>query len=220
LPEAPSAEFVAAMEDVLDVYHRPYDPEYPVVCMDEASKQLIAEVRQPLPAQPGRTAKYDSEYERRGTANFFMAVEPLAGKRTVRVTDRRTKIDWARFISYLLLTVYAKAAKVVLVMDNLNTHGIGSLYEAFDPPTARALASRLEIHHTPKHGSWLNMAETELSVLSRQCLDRRIDCKETMTSEVAAWEQARNAHNSKINWRFTTADARIKLKRLYPSFHD
>jgi hypothetical protein len=220
LPETPSAEFVAAMEDVLDVYHRPYDPQHPLVCMDEASKQLIAEVRQPLPAQPGRTAKYDSEYERRGTANFFMAVEPLAGKRTVRVTDRRTKIDWAQFICHLLLVVYAKAAKVVLVMDNLNTHGIGSLYEAFDPATARALASRLEIHHTPKHGSWLNMAETELSVLSRQCLDRRIDCKETMTNEVAAWEQARNSNESKIDWRFTTADARIKLKRLYPSIHD
>ena len=220
MPEAPSAEFVAAMEDVLDVYHRPYDPQHPLVCMDEASKQLIAEVRQPLPAQPGRTAKYDSEYERRGTANFFMAVEPLAGKRTVRVTDRRTKIDWAQFICHLLLVVYAKAAKVVLVMDNLNTHGIGSLYEAFDPATARALASRLEIHHTPKHGSWLNMAETELSVLSRQCLDRRIDCKETMTREVAAWEQARNSNESKIDWRFTTADARIKLKRLYPSIHD
>lgn len=220
MPEAPSAEFVAAMEDVLDVYHRPYDPECPVVCMDEASKQLIAEVRQPLPAQPGRTAKYDSEYERRGTANFFMAVEPLAGKRTVRVTDRRTKIDWAQFICHLLLVVYAKVAKVVLVMDNLNTHGIGSLYEAFDPATARALASRLEIHHTPKHGSWLNMAETELSVLSRQCLDRRIDCKEIMTSEVAAWEQTRNTNESKIDWQFTTADARIKLKRLYPSIHD
>ena len=220
MPEGPSAEFVAAMEDVLDVYHRPYDPERPVVCMDEASKQLIAEVRQPLPAQPGRTAKYDSEYERCGTANFFMAVEPLAGKRTVRVTDRRTKIDWARFIRYLLLTVYPQAAIVVLVMDNLNTHGIGSLYEAFDPATARALTSRLEIHHTPKHGSWLNMAETELSILSRQCLDRRIDCKETMTREVAAWEQDRNAHKSKIDWQFTTADARIKLKRLYPSIQD
>jgi hypothetical protein len=220
LPEGPSAEFVAAMEDVLEVYHRPYDPDRPMVCMDEASKQLIAEVRQPLPAQPGRTAKYDSEYERRGTANFFMAVEPLAGKRTVRVTDRRTKIDWAHFIRYLLLTVYPEAAMVVLVMDNLNTHGIGSLYEAFDPVTARALASRLEIHHTPKHGSWLNMAETELSILSRQCLDRRIDCKAIMIREVAAWEQDRNTHESKIDWQFTTADARIKLKRLYPSIHD
>ena len=220
MPEGPSAEFVAAMEDVLEVYHRPYDPDRPVICMDEASKQLIAEVRQPLPAQPGRTAKYDSEYERRGTANFFMAVEPLAGKRTVRVTDRRTKIDWAQFIRYLLLTIYPEAAMVVLVMDNLNTHGIGSLYEAFDPVTARALASRLEIHHTPKHGSWLNMAETELSILSRQCLSRRIDCKAIMISEVAAWEQDRNTHECKIDWQFTTADARIKLKRLYPSIHD
>jgi hypothetical protein len=220
LPDAPSAEFVAAMEDVLEVYHRPYDPERPVVCMDEASKQLIAEVRQPLPAQPGHIAKYDSEYERRGTANIFMAVEPLAGKRTVRVTDRRTKIDWAYFIRHLLLTVYPEAAAVVLVMDNLNTHSIGSLYEAFDPATARALASRLEIHHTPKHGSWLNMAETELSILSRQCLDRRLDCKELMTSEVDVWERDRNSRESKINWQFTTNNARVKLKRLYPSIQD
>jgi hypothetical protein len=205
------------MEDVLDVYHRPYDPQCPVVCLDEASKQLIGEVRQPLPLQPGQIAKYDSEYERRGTANIFMAVEPLAGKRTVRITDRRTKIDWAHFIHFLLLTVYPEVAVVVLVMDNLNTHGVGSLYEAFDPATARGLAARLEIHHTPKHGSWLNMAETELSVLSRQCLDRRIDSKETMIHETAAWEQRRNADESKIDWQFTTADARIKLKRLYPS---
>ena len=205
------------MEDVLDVYHRPYDPQRPVVCMDEASKQLIGEVRQPLPPQPGSIAKYDSEYERLGTTNIFMAVEPLAGKRAVKVTDRRTKIDWARFIRYLLLIVYPEAAVVMLVMDNLNTHGIGSLYEAFDPATARALAARLEIHYTPKHGSWLNMAETELSILCRQCLDRRIDCKETMTREVAAWDQDRNSRESKIDWQFTTADARVKLKRLYPS---
>jgi len=208
------------MEDVLDVYHRPYDPTRPQVCMDEASKQLIGEVREPLPPHPGQIAKYDSEYERLGTANIFMAVEPLAGKRTVHVTDRRTKIDWAHFIRFLLLTVYPEAAVVVLVMDNLNTHGIGSLYEAFDPETARALAARLEIHYTPKHGSWLNMAETELSILCRQCLDRRIDCKPTMTHEVAAWERDRNAQNSTIDWRFTTADARIKLKRLYPSIQD
>ena len=206
------------MEDVLEVYHRPYDPERPMVCLDEASKQLIGEVREPLPLQPGRTAKYDSEYERRGTANVFMAVEPLAGKRTVRVTDRRTKIDWAQFVKFLLTTVYPEVAIVVLVMDNLNTHSIGSLYEAFDPATARALAERLEIHHTPKHGSWLNMAETELSVLSRQCLDRRIDCQEAMTREVTAWEHDRNRRETKIDWQFTTADARIKLKRLYPSF--
>jgi hypothetical protein len=220
LPEAPSGEFVAAMEDVLDVYHRPYDPQRPVVCMDEASKQLIAEVRDPLPTQPGQVAKYDSEYERRGTANLFMAVEPLAGKRTVQVTERRTKIDWAQFAKFLLLTVYPEAAVVVLVMDNLNTHGIGSLYDAFDPETARQLAARLEIHHTPKHGSWLNMAETELSILSRQCLDRRIDSQELLASEVVAWEQSRNAHQAKIDWQFTTADARTKLKRLYPSFQN
>lgn len=217
MPEAPSGEFVAAMEDVLDVYHRPYDPERPMVCMDEASKQLIAEVREPLPPRPGQIEKYDSEYERRGTANLFMAVEPLAGQRTVQVTERRTRLDWARFIQYLLITVYPEAAVIVLVMDNLNTHGIGSLYEAFDPETARQLAARLEIHHTPKHGSWLNMAETELSVLSRQCLDRRIDSRELLTAEVAAWEQARNSRKTKINWQFTTADARTKLKRLYPS---
>jgi DDE superfamily endonuclease len=218
LPEEPSAEFVAAMEDVLDVYHRPYDPQQPVVCLDECSKQLIGEVREPLPPKPGQVAKYDSEYERRGTANVFMAVEPLAGKRTVRVTDRRTRLDWAQFVRLLLLTRYPDAAKVILVMDNLNTHSIASFYEAFDPQTARALAARLEIHYTPKHGSWLNMAETELSVLSRQCLDRRIDSKELLEGEVAAWEEHRNHASSRIDWRFTTADARIKLKRLYPSF--
>lgn len=208
------------MEDVLEVYHRPYDAQRPVVCMDEASKQLIAEVREPLPAKPGSIAKHDSEYERRGTANMFMAVEPLAGKRTVQVTDRRTKVDWAQFVKFLLLTVYPEAAVVVLVMDNLNTHSIGSLYEAFDPETARALAARLEIHHTPKHGSWLNMAETELSILSRQCLDRRIESKDILTGEVAAWELARNTRQCKIDWQFTTADARIKLKRLYPSIEN
>jgi hypothetical protein len=208
------------MEDVLDVYHRPYDPRRPMVCMDEASKQLIGEVRQPLPAQPGRIEKYDSEYKRLGTANIFMAVEALAGQRTVRVTDRRTKRDWAQFIRHLLEEVYADADQVVLVMDNLNTHNIGSLYEAFDPEKARSLASRLETHHTPKHGSWLNMAETELSILCRQCLDRRIDSQQTMTREIAAWERERNANESTIDWQFTTADARIKLKRLYPSNHE
>ena len=218
LPEEPSAEFVAAMEDVLDVYHRPYDPQQPLVCLDECSKQLIGEVREPLPPRPGQVAKYDSEYERRGTTNVFMAVEPLAGKRTVRVTDRRTRVDWAQFIRLLLLTTYPEAAQVILVMDNLNTHGIASLYEAFDPETARALAARLEIHYTPKHGSWLNMAETELSVLSRQCLDRRIESKDTMAAEIATWENARNDAGARIDWQFTTTEARIKLKRLYPSF--
>jgi len=217
LPDSPSADFVASMEDVLDVYHRPYDAQRPVVCMDEASKQLIAEVREPLPAKPGRIAKHDSEYERRGTANLFMAVEPLAGKRTVRVTDRRTKVDWSQFVKFLLLTVYPEAATIVLVMDNLNTHSIGSLYEAFAPEIARALAARLEIHHTPKHGSWLNMAETELSILSRQCLDRRIESKVLLINKVAAWELARNTRKCKIDWQFSTADARVKLRRLDPS---
>jgi hypothetical protein len=218
LPEGPSAEFVAAMEDVLEVSHRPYDPQRPMVCMDECSKQWIGEVRASLPPQPGRIAKYDSEYERRGTANLFMAVEALAGKRKVRVTERRTRVDWAGFIRFLLLTVYPEAAGVVLVMDNLNRHGIASLYEAFAPEVARALAARLEIHYTPKHGSWLNMAETELSILSRQCLDRRIESQEILVRETTAWEQQRHEQSVGIDWRFTTADARIKLKRLYPSF--
>lgn len=218
MPEGPSADFVAAMEDVLEVYHRPYDAERPVVCMDECSKQLIGEVREPLPPKPGHVAKQDSEYERRGTANVFMAVEPLAGQRTTQVTERRTRVDWARFIHMLLLSVYPLAEKVVLVMDNLNTHGIASLYEAFAPEIAHALAARLEIHHTPKHGSWLNMAETELSVLSRQCLDRRIDDRDLLAREIAVWQTTRNAAEARINWQFKTADARIKLKRLYPSF--
>src|SRR5262249_13485168 len=186
------------MEDVLDVYHRPYYPQRPVVCLDECSKQLIGEVREPLPPKPGQVAKYDSEYERKGTANVFMAVEPLAGKRTVRVTDRRTRVDWAQFIRMLLVTMYPQAAKVVLGMDNLNTHGIASLYEAFDPETARSLAARLEIHYTPKHGSWLNMAETELSVLARQSLDRRIESKDQMAQEIATWEQNRNEAGTRI----------------------
>jgi hypothetical protein len=219
LPEGPSADFVASMEDVLEVYHRPYDPQRPVVCMDESSKQLIGEVRVPLPPKPGQIAKYDSEYERRGTANIFMAVEPLAGQRNVRITDRRTRVDWAQFVRFLLLTVYPEAAVIVLVMDNLNTHNIASLYEAFEPELARALAARLEIHYTPKHGSWLNMAETELSILSRQCLDRRIESKEIMVQETTIWEKNRNELGAGIDWQFTTADARIKLKRLYPSFH-
>ena len=210
---------MAAMEDVLEVYHRPYDSANPVVCMDEASKQLIGEVRDPLPMRPSQVEKYDSEYKRLGTANIFIAVEPLAGQRTTQVTDRRTKLDWAQFIRHLLENIYPNAEKVILVMDNLNTHTIGSLYEAFDAETARNLANRLEIHYTPKHGSWLNMVETELSVLCRQCLDRRIDSKEKITKEVATWESERNSREVTIDWQFTTADARIKLKRLYPSFH-
>jgi DDE superfamily endonuclease len=218
LPEGPSAEYVAAMEDVLEVYHRPYDAQRPVVCLDECSKQLIGEVRKPLPPKPGQVAKEDCEYERLGTANVFMAVEPLAGRRTTQVTERRTRVDWAGFVQTLLMTVYPLVEKVVLVMDNLNTHGVASLYEAFAPDVALALAARLEIHYTPKHGSWLNMAETELSILARQCLDRRIDDRALMAREVTVWEAARNAAYARINWQFKSADARIKLKRLYPSF--
>jgi hypothetical protein len=186
--------------------------------MDECSKQLIGEVREPLPPKPGHVAKQDSEYERKGTANVFMAVEPLAGQRTTQVTERRTRVDWAVFVQMLLTTIYRSAEKVVLVMDNLNTHGIASLYEAFAPEVALALAARLEIHYTPKHGSWLNMAETELSILSRQCLDRRIDDRDLMAREVATWQADRNAAIACIKWQFTTTDARIKLKRLYPSY--
>ena len=217
VPTGPSADFVAAMEDGLEVYHRPHDPRRPMVCMDECSKQLIAEVRDPLPPRPGDVAKDESEYERRGTANIFMAVEPLAGKRTVQVTDQRTRIDWAMFIRDLLLIVYPEAAALVLVMDNLNTHSIASLYEAFDPATALALAARLEIHYTPKHGSWLNMAEIELSVLAGQCLDRRIGDSAELRREVTAWEADRNERQVGVNWRFTTTDARIKLRQLYPA---
>lgn len=208
------------MEDVLEVYHRPHDPKRPQVCLDEVSKQLIGEVRPPLPARPGDVAKYDCEYVRHGTANIFMAVEPLAGWRTTRVTERRTRTDWAHFVRHLLEETYPQAECLVLVMDNLNTHSPASLYEAFDPATARRLTERLEIHYTPKHGSWLNMAEIELSVLSSQCLDRRIDNRPTLQGEVAAWEADRNSRHTKINWRFTTADARIKLKRLYPSLDE
>jgi hypothetical protein len=220
IPPQANAEFVCAMEDVLDVYTRPYDPARPVVCLDELSKQLVAETRIPLPAAPGQPERVDYEYERRGTANLFLTGEPLAGHRHVTVTDQRTAVDFAKAVRDLLEVRYPHAEKVVLVMDNLNTHKPAALYEAFEPAVARALLERLEIHHTPKHGSWLNMAEIELSVLSRQCLDCRIPDLETLTREVAAWEQARNADPRPVNWRFTTPDARIKLKRLYPSIQD
>ena len=205
------------MEDVLEVPHRPPDPARPVVCVDEAGKQLIGEVREPLPVRAGSPAKEDSEYGRHGTANPFMAFEPLAGRRLVEVTDRRTAPDFARFLKRLLDEVYPEAAKVVLVTDNLNTHCAGSLYEAFAPEEARRLAGRIEWHFTPKHGSWLNMAEIELSVLGRQCLDRRIPDRETLASEVAAWQTARNKAAAKADWQFTAADARVKLKKLYPT---
>lgn len=204
------------MEDVLEVYHLPYDPDYPVVCMDESSKQLIGEVRDPIPCAPGQPMRMDDEYVRNGVAEIFMEVEPLGGKRHVVVTERRTKKDWALQIQKMLDERYPDAIKVRLVMDNLNTHSISSLYETFAPEEARRLAERLEIHYTPKHGSWLNMAEIELSVLKGQCLDRRIADMETMQTEVAAWQKDRNNRQNKISWQFTTSDARIKLKRLYP----
>jgi transposase len=208
------------MEDVLEVYIRPYDPRYPQVCMDEVSKQLLRDVRQPLPIEPGKPERRDYEYERGGVVNVFMFLEPLQGKRWVDVTERRTKVDWAHQIKELVDERYPQAQRIVLVMDNLNTHSPASLYEAFDPAEARRLANKLEIHYTPKHGSWLNMAEIELSVLSRQCLDRRVPDFESLQAEVAAWQERRDETGGEIEWRFTTEDARIKLKRLYPSLQE
>ena len=217
IPPEQSGEFVAHMEDVLDVYHLPYDPQSPMVCMDEQPVQLIKETRQPLPAAPGQPEKVDYEYERNGTANIFMFTAPLNGTRHVHVTEHRTAVDWANEIRDLLEVRYPEAARVRLVCDNLNTHGIGSLYEAFPPAQARRLASRLELHHTPKHGSWLNIAEIELSVLTMQCLDRRIPDLETLTKETQQWEQRRNASQRGVDWQFSTLDARIKLKRFRDS---
>ncbi len=205
------------MEDVLDVYHRPYDEKRPLVCLDEASKQLIGEVIEPIPAEPGQPERFDYEYTRNGTVNLFMISEPLLGWRAVQVTDRRTAVDFAEVVRWLVEEIHEEAEKVVLVMDNLNTHKLASLYEAFPPEQARRIAEKLEIHHTPKHGSWLNRAEIELSVLVRQCLDRRIETKEELERAVAAWEEERNERSVEIQWRFTTADARIKLRRLYPT---
>ena len=204
------------MEDVIDVYLLPYNPNRPVVCMDETSKQLIAEVRTAIEASPGHPLRYDGEYKRCGVANIFMFTEPLGSWRRVRVTEHRKMLDWAEQIRILLEEDYPDAEVVVLVMDNLNTHSIGSLYEAFEPAKARELARRLEIHYTPKHGSWLNIAESELSVLGRQCLDRRIESIERLASECEAWNIERNELQKGVDWQFTTADARIKLKRLYP----
>ncbi len=217
IPPQSNAEFVCAMEDVLEVYMRPYDPKYPVVCFDELNKQLVKEIQQPIPPEPGRKERFDYEYERNGTANIFINCEPLIGQRSVKVTDRRTAIDFAQVIRELIDEQYPDAEKIVLVMDNLNTHKPASLYQAFEPKEARRLLDRLEIHYTPKHGSWLNMAEIELSVLSGQCLDRRIPDKETLVREVAAWEKKRNQDKCKVNWQFTAENARIKLTRLYPS---
>ena len=205
------------MEDILEVYHRPHDPEYPVVCLDETSKQLIAETRVPIAAKPGRPARHDYEYERNGTANLFMLFAPLEGWRHVEVTDRHTALDYARLLKELSDEYFPGAVRIVLVQDNLNTHKPASLYEAFPAAEARRLVERFEWHYTPKHGSWLDLAESELSVLSSQCLDRRIPDKQTLTEEVAAWQAERNKKHAKADWQFTTADARVRLKRLYPS---
>jgi hypothetical protein len=206
------------MEQVLDVYKRPYDPRRPVVCMDESPRQLIRDTKAPIAAKPGAAVRQDYEYERCGVCNVFMAVEPLAGKRLVQITERKTRTDWACFLEHIARG-YSDAEKVTLVMDNLNTHSAGSFYEAFAPGVAKALWERFELVYTPKHGSWLNMAEIELNVLIAQCLDRRIDNIGEMQAEVAAWEKRRNNMNATINWQFTTCDARIKLKRLYPTLN-
>jgi hypothetical protein len=208
------------MEDVLEVYTQPYDPNRPQVCMDETNKQLLAEVREPIPAQPGQAQRVDYEYQREGVADLFMFFEPLVGKRFVQVTDQRTRIDWAHAMKYLADEVYPDAEKIVIVMDNLNTHSPVSFYQTFEPEEALRLSNRFEFHYTPKHGSWLNMAEIELGVLVRQCLNRRIPDKATLEQQVLAWQIDRNAKIVKVDWRFTTADARIKLKRLYPVIHD
>jgi len=220
IPPKENAEFVAAMEDVLEVYQRPYNSQRPVVCLDEQSKQLVKETRPIIPAKPGRNQRLDYEYERNGTANLFMRFEPLGGRRRVKVTDQRTKVDFAHVIREMVDEDYPEAKVIVLLMDNLNTHKPASLYEAFEPAEARRLIEKLEIHYTPKHGSWLNMAETELSIVTKQCLDRRIPDVTTLRREITAWERLRNKAKSKINWQFKTHDARIKLRKLYPSIQD
>jgi hypothetical protein len=205
------------MEDVLEVYHRPLDPARPVICIDEVPVQLVGEVRQPIPAQPGRAARYDYEYKRNGTANLFVAFAPLVGWRAVRVTERRTRADFAEFLRWVVDDCFPAAGRVVLVTDNLNIHTPGSLYEAFPPPVARRLTEKLEWHYTPKHGSWLNVAECELAALSAQCLDRRIGSVVRLKQVVDAWEDERNERQVGVNWQFTTAKARVKLRRLYPA---
>jgi hypothetical protein len=205
------------MEDILELYQRPYNPNKPLICMDETSKQLVKETRRPISAVPGRLARYDYEYERNGVSNIFMFYEPIGGKRYTSITDRRTKTDWANQIKDLLDVHYPTEDKIILIMDNLNTHKGASLYETFSPAEARRLLNRLEIHYTPKHGSWLNIAEIELRVLSGQCLNRRIPDRQTLQKEVNAWQNQRNFKQAKVNWRFTNDDVRIKLKRLYPT---
>lgn len=206
------------MEDTLEVYKRPYDPHHPQICMDEGSKQLLAAKRASLPMEKGKSEREDYEYEREGTCSVFVACEPLAGKRYLKVTEQRTKRDWAIFMQEVIDVHYKDAEKIILVMDNLNTHVLSSFYEAFDAPTARKLVEKVEIHYTPKHGSWLNMAEIELSILARQCLSDRMPSIDFVQKQVYTWQTERNQAQVTINWRFTTEDARIKLKRLYPSF--
>jgi len=218
IPPQANAEFVCAMEDVLDLYHQPYDPSRPVVCFDESNKQLIAETRIPLPMQPGQVQRYDYEYDRQGCCNLFMFFEPLAAWRHVEVTDQRTMIDYAHCMKYLVDERYPDAKVIRVVQDNLNTHKPAALYEAFPPQEARRILQRLEFHYTPKHGSWLNMAEIELHVLNSQCLDRRIPDKVTLIKVTTAWDVDRTQRAASVNWQFTTQDARIKLRRLYPSF--
>jgi hypothetical protein len=217
IPPQANPDFVFHMEDVLDVYQRPYDPRRPLICMDETSKQLLGETRTPLLPVPGHAARYDAEYVRHGVASLFLFNEPLIGKRQVRVREQRTKQDWAHVLRELIEETYADAERIVLVMDNLNTHTPASFYATFPPAVAKRLTDRLEIHYTPKHGSWLNMAEIELGILSKQCLDRRLPHLERLQREVAAWERERNQNQRKIQWQFTTKDARIKLRSLYPS---
>jgi hypothetical protein len=217
IPPKANAAFVAQMEDVLDVYCRPHDPKHPHVCFDESSKQQVKEVRSPLPVAPGEPARYDTEYERNGVSNMFMFFAPLENWRHVKVTDQRPAIDWAYCMRDLVDVHFPDAERITVVEDNLNTHTPAALYAAFEPAEAKRIWDKLEFHHTPKHGSWLNMAEIELSILSRQCLDRRIADQESLRTEVEAWAGERNEGGATVNWRFTTSDARIKLKHLYPS---
>ena len=219
IPPQGNAEFAAAMEKVLDVYRRPYAPDFPVLCMDETPRQLISEIRTPIPVATGQPAREDYEYRRCGTCNVFMATEPLAGQRMTQVTKRKTKLDWAHFLNDIAGR-YPDAKRITLVMDNLNTHRPGALYEAFEPGVAKALWDRFEFVYTPKHGSWLNVAEVELNVMIRQCLNRRIDSIEVLRREVTAWQAARDRIQAKVNWQFTTDDARVKLKRLYPTLDE
>jgi hypothetical protein len=206
------------MEDVLDIYQQPYDPKRPLVCIDEMPKQLLMDTREPLAIRPGASERFDYEYKRGGVADLFMILEPFAGKRHIEITDQRRRIEWAEVMRVVSDELYPDAEKIVVVLDNLNTHVGAAFYLAFEPQEARRLVERFEMHYTPKHGSWLNMAEIELSALTRQCLDRRIPDKDTLIHEVRAWEDQRNSEVVKVHWRFTTSDARIKLRRLYPKF--